>query len=224
MGFFLNLIWRLHHSPALPRHIFKTTCQHIVERHRSHIGLKQRLHRGTMGLVRSLSLGIAPSSERHSPQVGFDGRPPSQRMGSIRPLTKRSITRVDTILKPINPSGQPSGAVEPVVPPQLTESPAQAPILLSPIASRSSAGHQANLAGDHTEVTPGGYLQARLHTTTTTSPQALRSPLPLDETPQPTTHSSANASGVGFRQTETRQRKPLAIPLTRPTFSERPQS
>ena len=152
----LNLISRLHHSPVLPRHIFKTTCQHIVEQHRSHIGLKQRLRRGTMGLVRSLSLGIAPSSERHSPQVGFEGRPPSRRMGSIRPFTKYSITRVDTILKPINPSGQPSGAVEPVVPPQLTESPAQAPILLSPIASRSSAGNQVNAAGDYTEVTPGG--------------------------------------------------------------------
>jgi len=232
-SFDLNLISRLYHSPSLPRHIFKTTCQHIVEQHRSHIGLRQRLHRHTMGFVRSLSMGTAPSSERHSPpQVGVEGRPTSQRMGSIQPFTKPFITRVDTIIKPINPSGQPSMVVEPVVPTQLTESPAQVPILLSPIASRTSAGHQANPAGDHAETTPGDHPQAWLHTAPnlltspiTTSPQHLRSPLPLDGTPQPTTHASVNVSSVSFRQTDTlRQRKPLAIPLTKPTFSERPHS
>jgi hypothetical protein len=231
--FDLNIISRQYHSPALPRHIFKTTCQHVVEQHRSRIGLRQRLRRGTVGLVRSLSLRATPSSARHSPpHVDVEGRPPNQRMGSIRPFSKPFITRVDTILKPINPSGQPYRVVEDVVPTQLTESPAQAPILLSPIDSRTSAGHQANPAADHAEATPGDYLQARLHiapslltTPFTTSPQDIRSPLPLDGTPQPATHASANASSVGFKQTETlRQRKPPTIPLTKTTFSERPHS
>ena len=194
---------KYHHSPALPRHIFKTTCQHIVEQHRSHTGLRQRLRRGT---------GTA------SPQGDIEGRPTGQRMGSVRPITKPFITRVDTILKPVNPSG----AVEPVVPTQLTESPAQAPILLSPVASRSSAGHQVNSAGDHLE---DAWFPNLLTTLSTTSPRGLGSPLPLGETPQPTMHASANASSVGFRQTETlRQRKPLTIPLTKATFSERPHS
>lgn len=212
-SFVLNLTSRLYHSPALPRHIFKTTCQHIVDQHRSHIGLRQRLRRGTMGLVRSLSLGTAPP-----PQIDIEGRPTGQRMGSVRPITKPFITRVDTILKPVNPSG----TVEPVVPTQMTESPAQAPILLSPVASRSSTGHQVNSAGDHLEDTR---LPNLLTTLSTTSPRGLGSPLPLGETPQPTIHASANASSVSFRQTETlRQRKPLTIPLTKATFSERPHS
>ncbi len=216
-SFDLNRISCLYHSPALPRHIFKTTCQHIVEQHRSHIGLRQRLRRGTMGLVRSLSLGTAPP-----PQVDIEERPTGQRMGSIRPITKSFITRVDTILKPIDPSGQPSRVVEPVVPTQLTGSPAQAPILLSPVASRSSTGHQVNPAGDHPE---DARLPNLLTTLSTTSPRGLGSPLPLGETPQPTTYASATASSVGFRQTETlRQRKPLTIPLTKATFSERPHS
>ena len=223
-SFDLNLISRLYHLPVLPRHIFKTTCQHIVDQHRSHIGLRQRLRRGTMGLVRSLSMGTA-----QSPQVDIEGRHSAQRVGSIRPFTKPFITRVDTILKPIDPSGQPSNAVEPVVPTQLTESPAQAPILLSPITSRSSIGQQVNSTGDHPEVTPGDHLEAwppnLLTSPSTMSPQGLGSPLSLGGTPQQTMHASANASSVGFRQTETlRQRKPLAIPLTKPTFSERPHS
>lgn len=219
-SFDLYLISYLYYSPALPRHIFKTACQHIVEQHRNHIGLRQRLRRGTMGLVRSLSLGTA-----QSPQVDIEGRPSSQRVGSIRPFTKPLITRVDTIPKPIDPSGQPSSAVEPVVPKQLTESPAQAPILLSPMASRSSTGQQVNTTGNHPEVTPGDHPETWLpDLLTTTSPRGLESPLSLGGTPQ-TMHASANASGVGFRQTETlRQRKSLATPLTKPTFSERHHS
>jgi len=186
-----------------------------------------------VNLVRSLSLGRAPpSSERHPPQVDVEARSRRQRTGSIRPYTKPLITRVDTILKPIDPSGQLSRAVEPVVPTQLTESPAQVPILLSPITSRSSAGYQANPAADHPEVTPGDHLEARLHTNpnlltspVTTSPGTLGFPLPLDGMLQPTTYASANASSVAFRQTETlRHRKPKAVPLTKATFSERPHS
>ena len=219
-SFDLNLVSRPYHSPVLPRHIFKTTCQHIVHQHRSHIGLRQRLRRGTMGLVRSLSLGTA-----QSPQVDIEGRPSGQRVGSIRPFRKSLITRVDTILKPVDPSG----AVEPVVPTQLTESPAQAPILLSPMVARSSTGQQVNPAGDHPEMTPGDHLEAwlpnLLTSPSTTSPRGLGSALSLSGTPQQTMHASANASSVGFRQSETlRQRKPLTIPLTQPTFSERPHS
>ena len=166
-----------------------------------------------MGIVQSLSLGTTPP-----PQVDTEGRPAGQRMGSVRPITKHFITRVDTILKPVDPSG----AVEPVVQTQLTESPAQAPILLSPVASGSSIDHHVNPAGDHPE---DARLPNLLTTLSTTSSRGLGSPLPLGETPQLTTHASAGASSVGFRQIETlRQRKPLTIPLTKATFSERPHS
>jgi len=234
-SFDLSLISRIYHSPISPRRIFKTTCRHIVEQYRSHSGLRQRLRRGTVDLVRFLSLGTVPlSSERQPPEVDVEKRPRSRSMGSTRPYTKPLIVRVDTILKPIDPSGRPSGAVETEVPTQLTESPAQAPIPLSPVASRSSAALQANPAGDHPAATPGEHLEAQVYTPSppnplstisTTYPRAVGFPLPLDGTPQLTTHTSANASGVGIRQTETlRQRKPHPVPLTMTAFSERPQS
>ena len=228
----LTIILRLCHSPTFPRRIFKTTCQHIVEQYRSHIGLRERLRRGTVDLVRLLSLATVPSSsERRPPESDVEKLPRSRSMGSIRPYTKPLITRVDTILKPIDPSGRPSWAVKPVAPTQPIESPNRAPIPLSPVASISSEGHQAGPAGEHQEATPGDHLEVQvlspnpLSTISTRSPQALRSPLSVDGTPEPSVHTSANASSVDVRRTETlRQRKTLPIPLTKTTFSERPHS
>ena len=220
----LTLILCPYHPPALPRHIFKTTYQHIVEQYRSHISLKERLHRGAVDLVRYLSLGtVSQWSERQPPEIDIERRPRRRSMGSIRPYTKPLITRVDTTLKPIDPSGRPYA----VITPRLTELPAQAPILPSSVPSKPSADRQVNTAGDYPEATPGDHLEVQLQTPpnplTTVPTRALEFSLP-DGTPEPTTHTSANASSVGFGQTETlRQRKPLPIPLTK-TFSEQPHS
>lgn len=228
----LTIVLRRCHSSTFPRRIFKTTCQHIVEQYRSHIGLRERLRRGTVDLVRLLSLATVPSSERRPPEGDVEKLPRSRSMGSIRPYTKPLITRVDTILKPIDPSGRPSWAVKPVVPTQPIESPTRAPVPLSPVASISSEGHQAGPSGEYQEATPGDRREVQvlspldpLSTISTTSPQGLRSPLPVDGTPEPSVHTSANASSVDVRRTETlRQRKTLPIPLTKTTFSERPPS
>jgi len=196
--------------------------------------LRERIRRGTLDLVRILSLGAVPSStERRPPDVDVEKRLRSRSMGSIRPYTKPVITRVDTALRLIDPSGQPSRAVEPVAPTQLTESPTRAPIPLSPVPSSSSPGHQAGPTSDHQEATPGDQVEVQVHTPppnppptiSTTSPPALEFPLPVDGTPQPSVHTSTNVSSIDVRQTETlRRRKPLPIPLTRTTFSERPHS
>ena len=184
-----------------------------------------------MNLGRSLSLGTAPPlSERQPPEVDVEKRPGRQQTtGSIQVYTKPLITRVDTILKPIDPSGRPSSVVE--SPAQLIESPVQAPILLSPVTSRSSASHHLNLAGDHPETTPGDLLEVQVHvpnpptTISTTPPRALGHSLPLDGTPQPTGYTSANASGVGFRQTVSRRpRQTPFITRTKTAFSEKTYS
>jgi hypothetical protein len=213
---------RLYHSPAIPRRIFKTTCQHIVEQYRSHLTLRGRIRRGTMDFARTLSLGaVPPSAERQPPDADAENRP--QRMGSIRPYTKSLITRVDMTLKPIDPSGRFSSTIEPVNATQLTASPAQAHLPISLVSSRSSAGHQVNLAGDHLEATPGDVTSPPEPLTTgpTMSLRALG--LSLDGFPQSTTHRSANASSVGGGQTENLRRR-KTLPVTRTTFSEQPHS
>lgn len=229
----LNLILRLYHLITLPRRIFKTTCQHIVEQYRGHIGLRERLRRGTVDLVRFLSLKSVPSSsERRPPEADAEKMPRSRSMGSIRPYTKHLITRVDTVLKPIDPSGRPSRIVEPVVPTRPIDSPTRAPIPLSPVPSISSAGQRAGSTGGGQEAAPGDNLEVHtrsppnpLSTISTASPRALVFPLPVDGTPQPSIHASANASSSDVRHTETlRRRKPVPIPRTKTTFSERPHS
>jgi hypothetical protein len=167
-----------------------------------------------VGLVRSLSLGTAPPSVRHAPQVDVEGPGRGVSVWEVFELYKAShhTSRYNSQThRPVRPAIQ---AVE--SPTQLTESPAQAPILLSPITSRSSASHQleslpAITRKRHPEILwKHGYTQPSepsdhpIHHV----PPSSRITLAFRWNTTANHYTSANAFSVGFRQTETlRQRQ-----------------